>query len=549
MAEEKKKGFNIADIIGSVSKMDIGNQSRPQLEYIDIDLIDPDPRNRKVEGIPALAQNIALVGLQQPLAVRATPDAEGRYMAISGHRRREALKQLVDEGEERFRMVPCLVAPPGMSDAMVRLMILSGNMVTQSLTPAQMAEATKEMEDAIYQLKEEGHEFPGKVRDYVAEACGIAGSRVTRLKVIREKLTEDLKKYWESGDLKESVAYAFAKLSPEAQRLTADMVREIGAYMREPKQWHEGTVTYYAEKVKKELKPRKGPKGTCEACDRFEARLARMSSRLRSYDDHCEDGKCCHDCPNIGTCSSACPHLSGEVEKAQKIARKKGAKEKARKAKENEAVCAPKIRLWKRFGEARARAGLTFEEYARKADVRAFRREKKVADFEQGKKITPSSGGLPYAGGDGVDEWRIQPLIKASDALGCSVDYLLCRTDEPGMAKAEKAQASVPNEPTWQTGIPKHTGTYYCRIRFEEGKTMTLNLDYGTFNARWSHPLTGEEVHYEVLGWWPLPEDDPEDPEEEPEEDNEDDMDALWYGHEDDDDYVAEAGDVLGADE
>ena len=525
MDEAKKKGVSIADIIGPVSKMDIGNQSRPQLEYIDIDLIDPDPRNRKVEGIPALAQNIALVGLQQPLAVRANPDAAGRYVVISGHRRREALKQLVDEGEERFRLVPCLVAPPGMSDAMVRLMILSGNMVTQGLTPAQMAAATKEMEDAIYQLKEEGHEFPGKVRDYVADACGIAGSRVTRLKVIREKLIEDLQKYWESGDLNESVAYAFAKLAPEAQRLTARMVRERWAWMSEPKQWHEGNVTDCAEKVKKELKPRKGPKGTCEACDRAEARLSRMISGGRSYYDHCANGKCCHDCLNLGTCEYACPHLAGEVEKAKKAAAEKKATEKEKRQKDDAEQVAPTVRLWKRFGEARARAGLTFEEYAHKADVRAFRREKKVADFEQGKKITPSSGGLPYTGGDGVDEWRIKPLIKAADALGCSVDYLLCRTDEPGMAKAAPDVQDIPPAGNGDPGkwvyldwIPPHRkpddeSLVALRFGLEKGKDyVSLGM---WFSEKWC-TRAGTPLEAEVTGWFPLPwtTENEEDPEE-----------------------------------
>lgn len=78
---------------------------------------------------------------------------------------------------------------------------------------------------------------------------------------------------------------------------------------------------------------------------------------------------------------------------------------------------------------------------------------------------------------------------------------------------------------------------------------MTLNLDYGSFNARWSHPATGEEVPYEVLGWWPLPEAAPEDAEDDDEGDDEDNMDALWYGHEDDDDYLAESSEVLGAEE
>lgn len=509
----EKKGFDLSDKLKGVSKLNIGLQEQPQLEYIDIDLIDADPRNRKVEGIPELAQNIALVGLQQPLAVRANPDAEGRYMAISGHRRRLAIKQLVEEGEEKFRAVPCLVAPPGMSDAMVRLMILSGNMVTQGLTSAQMADATKEMEDAIYALKEEGHEFPGKVRDYVAKACGIAGSRVTRLKVIREKLIDDLQKDWESGALSESVAYAFAKQPPEVQRLTVLAITNYGSTNTERKWWHEWRVKTEAETISKELKPKKGPKGSCESCDATQQRLKRIIGHSQ-YNDHCGDGKCCHCCPNIGTCEFVCSHLSNEVAKAKVSAQAKKAKEKEQKQKEDAKQVAHTVRLWKRFGEARARAGLTFEEYAKKADARGFIREKKVADFEQGRKITPSSGGLPYAGGNGVDEWRIRPLIKAADALGCSVDYLLCRTDEPGMAKAEKATAKVPNEPTWQTGIPRHTGTYYCRIRFEEGQTMTLNLDYGSFNARWSHPATGEEVPYEVLGWWPLPDNDFDDPAE-----------------------------------
>lgn len=498
---EKKKGFDLAAALSSVSSLDTGD--RPQLEYIDIDFIDPDPKNRKVDGIPELAQNIALIGLQQPLAVRPNPEADGRYIAVSGHRRRLAIKQLVDEGEDRFRMVPCLVAPPGMSDAMIRLMLLSGNLVTQGLTPAEMAEATKELEDAIYALKKEGKEFPGKVRDYVAKACGIAGNRVTRLKKIRENLIEELQAAWESGDLKESPAYAFAQQTPDVQRYIAQMMsRDSGANYR---YWHEGSVTYWAGKVTKELGPRKGPKGTCESCDHRPDRFLRMlGSHL--YDDHCQNGTCCHDCPNLGTCKYACPHLSGEVAKAQQAAKIKQAKEKEQKDKQNEDILAPKIRLWKRFGEARAAAGLTFEEYAKKADVRAFRREKKVADFEQGKKLTPSSGGLPYAGGDGVDEWRIQPLIKAADALGCSIDYLLCRTDEPG-GMAVPAVAGEPLQYIPGQRHPARDGQLAVAKFNAAGLTRPMKSIVCWKKQGWCF-LNGAAIDAECVGWLPLPDDE-----------------------------------------
>ncbi len=434
---EKKKGFDLAAALGEVSILDTGIEVREQIEYIDIDRLHQDERNfYELPGIPELAANIEFAGLQQPLRVRPDSEREGHYIIVSGHRRHAALSQLVQEGNEKFRQVACIVEKQsGATDEvegwLQELRLIYGNSDTRRMSSADISKQAERVEMLLYQLKEAGVEFPGKMRDHVAEACKVSASKLARLKVIKEKLIDELMPYWEKGDLNESVAYAFAKLTPEAQRLTARMVRESSAWMSEPKQWHEGNVTYYAEKVKKELKPRKGPKGTCEACDWGAARLARMVAGGRSYDDHCADGKCCHDCPNLGICSSACPHLSGEVEKAQNAAKEKQSKEKLKKAKENEAMCAPTVRLWKRFGEARARAGLTFEEYAKKADVRAFRREKKIADFEQGKKITPSSGGLPYAGGDGVDEWRIRPLIKTADALGCSIDYLLCRTDDP----------------------------------------------------------------------------------------------------------------------
>lgn len=519
MAEEKKKGFDLAAALGAVSELNTGAEGREQLKYIDFEKIHPDPGNfYSLDGVEELAGNIELIGLQQPLRVRPDPEHEGEYIIVSGHRRHGAIGLLVKEGKETFRLVPCLIEGHQESDAMRELRLILANSSTRKLTSADLAIQAQKVEELLYKLKEEGTEFPGRMRDHVADVCKVKASKLGKLKVIREKLIEDLQKYWESGDLNESVAYAFAKLAPEAQRLTARMVRERWAWMSEPKQWHEGNVTDCAEKVKKELKPRKGPRGTCEACDRAEARLARMISGCRSYDDHCADGKCCHDCPNLGTCEYACPHLAGEVEKAKRAAAEKKAAEKEKRQKDDAKQVAPTVRLWKRFGEARARAGLTFEEYAHKADVRAFRREKKVEDFEQGNKITPSSGGLPYTGGDGLDEWRIKPLIKAADALGCSVDYLLCRTDEPGMAKraleAGPEVVSPDAKPRWQTGQPFRSGPYYCVVECE-GHRLSMKLNWLNSFLEW-HMSGGGGLTQgcEVVGWWPLPEDDPGDSEE-----------------------------------
>lgn len=507
---EKKKGFDLAAALGPVPNLGTDTADREQLKYIPLGLLHPDPDNfYRLDGLEELAGNIELIGLQQPLRVRPDPEHEGEYIVVSGHRRRAAIELLVSEGKEAFGQVPCLIDGHQESEAMQKLRLIFANSSTRRLTSAELSQQAVDVEKLLYQLQAEGTEFPGRMRDHVADVCQTTKSKLARLKVIREQLIKELKKEWESGKLKESVAYAFAKNSPEVQRATARYMKD--RLHSNCEYWHEANVTYITEKIAKELKPKKGPRGTCESCDHTESRLLRMAGKSM-YDDHCNNGKCCHDCPNLGTCPYACPHLSGEVAKAREVAKAKQAKEKERKDKKNEGILAPKIRLWKRFGEARAAAGLTFEEYAKKADVRAFRREKRVKDFEQGRKLTPSSGGLPYAGGDGVDEWRIRPLIKAADALGCSVDYLLCRTDNPTMLSVEPITVTGPatDKPQWIPGDqrPQQDGYYLIKIQLENENALTLTGYYNKYEAKWEHPSDGEQIQYPVIGWYPIPQDE-----------------------------------------
>ena len=57
--------------------------TREQIEYIDEAKLSGDGENfYSMEGIEALAQNIELVGLQQPLRVRPDPDDE--WSAVTG---------------------------------------------------------------------------------------------------------------------------------------------------------------------------------------------------------------------------------------------------------------------------------------------------------------------------------------------------------------------------------------------------------------------------------------------------------------------------------
>ena len=97
--------FNLADVLKDVS--DLGT-TREQIEYIGRDQIDSDENNfYKLSDLDGLANNIATCGLQQPIRVRRKED--GRYVIVSGHRRRAAIEMLAEDDPEKWRDVACIV--------------------------------------------------------------------------------------------------------------------------------------------------------------------------------------------------------------------------------------------------------------------------------------------------------------------------------------------------------------------------------------------------------------------------------------------------------
>ena len=194
------------------------------IQRIDIDLIDDDPKNfYQLTNLDELAANIAMVGLQDPIRVRENPDQRGRYIIVSGHRRRAAIRKLVEEdGREDLRKIPCIREMQSGSPALQELRLIYANSDTRQLTSAEIGQQAERVEALLYQLKEEGVEFPGRMRDHVAEACKISRTKLARLKVIENKLILPLANEWNGNYIPESVAYRLAQEAPEIQRSFCD---------------------------------------------------------------------------------------------------------------------------------------------------------------------------------------------------------------------------------------------------------------------------------------------------------------------------------------
>lgn len=459
--------FNLADVLKDVPKSDT---EREQIEYIRLDLIDEDPNNfYQLTDIDELAANIELCGLQQPIRLRPNPENPERFMIVSGHRRRKAVEMLAVDNPERWSEVPCIVSRDAVSPALQQLHLIFANASTRTMTSAEISEQAVQVENLLYQLKEEeGYEFPGRMRDHVAEVVGASKSKLARLKVIRENLAKCFQSAFKKNDLNESVAYALAQMPEVDQKIIFDGLKAANRTVR----WLDAEdIKAYKQRVAaiEKLKCKK-LSGGC-SCNNLEQKKAVAAVTDRWISFHC--GKCCNDCPDLISCKSACPVLTDKIAKLK--ADRKEERRKVRETQaENERPAVEKISaLWQRFGLARELAYKDFDDCKRAMGIGYFSfGTDDVMKLECGeKKVTPQTK-LPYNYSCYLSD--VERLISLADLLGCSIDYLLCRTDIREMAQevsvvsdsgTGESNISSCEQSFWCTGNPESYGTYVAYVQ------------------------------------------------------------------------------------
>lgn len=485
--------FNLADVLKDVSNLDTG---REQIEYINLDLIDSDPNNfYQLSGIDELANNIATCGLQQPIRVRAQSGEgkRGRYIIVSGHRRRAAVEMLAKDEPERWREIPCIVERDEVSPALQQLRLIYANSSTRAMTSAELGEQAAQVEKLLYQLKEEGYDFPGRMRDHVAQAVNASKTKLARLKVIRENLAECWKPYYTDGTLSESAAYELARMPAGYQQCIYDSKEEAKYNIR---RMNACLVEVYARSFAEtdKLKCKKMSGSPCQNAERM-----RKQAVLSSYNS-CS--RCCSVCASLATCKNACPLL------ADKIARLKADKKEARRQEkiaqeEKDRPIIAYIRgVYDRVGKARQASGVSVKAlYQAQNVIYAKSDDDKQEKLETGSAKINTNTTLPF--GYTFYEHDARHLCAVADLLHCSIDYLLGRADDPKTSQAAPME-NVSNLDTWRMGTPEENGAYAAMVQYDpDGRPSLAELFWG---GKWFDGTTAiGELGIEVLCWMPLP--------------------------------------------
>lgn len=496
MAKKFEMGDYLKTLAQPVSNSDTG---REQIEYIDVDLLDKDQNNfYQLSDLDALADNIATVGLQQPIRVR---DGEnGHVVIVSGHRRTAAIRKLVEEGRTDLREVPCIRERGEASPALQELRLIYANSSTRDLSSAEISRQAEKVRELLYQLQEEGYEFPGRMRDHVAEACKISKSKLARLEKIQKGLASCYRDAWEAGTLPEDTADALSSLPGYVQerikRVCPKTTPSAGRIRDAAKRGEYLAVSF------------KCPDGsTCTHMDKF----FRHDLKAQSW-EACGGEKCCLKCRDGGAhdpsgyCGAACAEMCSKArEKYEKAKEKKKASDAAAEMKaQSEAVRRVRNEA-RRVVRAADAAGLGDEvklhyDYGGSLTVGLLR------SLSDGTAVDST---VKYYSG-GILPWRADDAAKNAKTLHCSVDYLLGLTDEINSTAAASGQVALAS---WMPGGT--TPAEPCDVVTEfdlsgDGELTSRSL------CRWDGEAFrfgkgGDKIDVRVVRWLALPDVEKED--------------------------------------
>lgn len=496
--------FDLGDFVKTMAVPDSGTAGQEQIVYLPLAELHEDERNfYTVDKVEELAANIQSCGLMDPLRVRKSEDG---YTIVSGHRRAAALRLLAAE-DSKFEQVACIIETGDIPEQLQELRLIFANSATREMSSADKAKQAERVEVLLYELKEQGMEFPGRMRDRVAEACRISRSKLGRLQKIQRNLAPCYKPLWEAGDLPEDTADALASMPENVQERikrifpkktpTGGAVRNIAGKMESGRDYCATDLSC--------------PDGAaCTNQDKF----FRHDLSCNSWET-CGGKECCVKCTRGGAhdprggsynaaCSEMCPKAKAIYEKAKE---KSKAKAEQEKLDSHTKAVQQGMSDAQRLVRAADAAGLSDKDtvpngYSGSIKIGTLRSIMQ-SEIPKGMSDYQLNEFIPY---------RTETLRKMAETLHCSADYLLGLVDEP----CATVGGVMPEQPTvgcWMPGstTPDHPCECYVMLDVSEmnmKEPAHRSRAYWTGDAFRIKPSAYAEKipPFPVLAWLEIPE-------------------------------------------
>lgn len=194
------------------------------------DLIPSKDNFYSTEDTEKLKQSIKALGILQPLLIE---ERDGKDYILAGHSRRKCCLELIGEGLERFRKIPCVYKPKielstaSEEDEIIRkIIIIQSNTYREKSDWEKMTEALQ-MEELVKELREKT-DLEGKTREIVSDLIGVSSTQIGRYHSISSNLSESLMDAFKRNKLNVSTAAELAGLNEKYQTQACELLENAG---------------------------------------------------------------------------------------------------------------------------------------------------------------------------------------------------------------------------------------------------------------------------------------------------------------------------------
>ena len=194
------------------------------------DLIPSKDNFYSTEDTEKLKQSIRALGILQPLLIE---ERDGKDYLLAGHRRRKCCLELIKEGLDRFKRIPCVYKPKielsaeTETDEIVRkIVIIQSNTYREKSDWEKMTESLQ-MEELVKELREKT-DLEGKTREIVSDLIGVSSTQIGRYHSISSNLSEELMDAFKQNRLNVSTAAELAGLNDKYQNEACKILSEVG---------------------------------------------------------------------------------------------------------------------------------------------------------------------------------------------------------------------------------------------------------------------------------------------------------------------------------
>lgn len=221
------KPFSIRDLMtDDFGQQDSGYDVYEKVSVYDIGL---NPKNEyTLSEIEKLKDSIyALGGVQQNIVLVKCPEwSKHKYLALDGHRRLMACRQLVNEGYTEFEYIPAVIKTDidtDMKDAMLVMI----NSTQRNKSDWEKVMEHMRLKEIIPKLKKR-QGVDGRTRDIEADLLEVSQAQINIYNTIGTRLSAKMMELFRNGNIGISLAYEAAKQELCIQEQLAELVYKKG---------------------------------------------------------------------------------------------------------------------------------------------------------------------------------------------------------------------------------------------------------------------------------------------------------------------------------